>query len=179
MAAGNASFQTNCSACHGRGGQGFTGYPNLNDDDWLWGGKLADIMATLQHGIRAEDPKTRVSEMPRFGADNLLTRAQVEDVAEYVLSFTGRSTNAAAAERGKQPYTDNCVPCHGDKGQGNVEFGAPKLNDQIWLYGGDRNSVVHSITFARAGVMPAWSGRLDEVTLKQLALYVHSLGGGK
>ncbi len=179
VAGGKAAFADNCAPCHGSGGAGAKGYPNLNDDDWLWGGKLADIMTTLRHGIRDQDGKTRVSEMPRFGADNLLTRAQVEDVAEHVLSFTGRSTNTAAAERGKPLYTDNCVACHGDKGQGNLEFGAPKLNDEIWLYGGDRNSIVHTITFARAGVMPAWSGRLDEVTLKQLTLYVHSLGGGK
>ena len=179
VAGGRTAFGDNCAACHGPGGGGRPGYPILADDDWLWGGSIQDIHQTVMHGIRHEGAETRISEMPAFGADGMLTRPQIVDVAEHVLSLTGRATDAAAAERGASLYAENCAACHGDRGQGERAMGAPALDNDIWLYGGDRAAIVAQITRPRHGVMPAWSGRLDPVTLKMLAVYVHALGGGE
>lgn len=180
-AAGSASFQTNCAPCHGRGAQGFVGYPNLNDDDWLWGGTIDEIQATIAHGIRSDDGKARISQMPRYGIENQLTEAQIGDVAEYVLSLSGKSTDAAAIGRGAQIFKENerCTLCHGNDGKGKVDQGAPNLTDGIWLWGGRKDQIVESIRTGRGGMMPAWQPRLDGATLKSLAVYVHSLGGGK
>ncbi len=177
---GRAAFSDNCVPCHRAGGAGAKGYPNLADDDWLWGGKLADIQQTITHGIRASDPDTRQSAMPRFGADGMLTAAQISDVADYVMSLSKTGTGSAAAiAKGKEVFAQNCVTCHGDNGTGNREVGAPNLADQIWLYGGDKATVVQTVTFARNSVMPAWGARLDPATIKMLTVYVHSLGGGE
>jgi cytochrome c oxidase cbb3-type subunit 3 len=178
-AIGGAAFGTNCAPCHGRGAQGFTGYPNLNDDDWIWGGSVDAIHKTISFGIRGEHKETRDSAMPRFGADKLLDNAQIADAAEYVLSLSKKSTDAAAAERGGKLYAEQCAVCHGEKGQGNAELGAPNLTDAIWLYGGRKDDVMQSIATGRGGKMPGWAGRLDDVTVKALAVYVHNLGGGK
>ncbi len=179
MAEGAASFQANCAACHGRGAQGFTGYPNLNDDKWLWGGAVDQIHQTISYGIRSDHKDARASQMPRFGLDKLLDEAQIGDTAEYVLSLSGAATQPEATARGKKLFAENCVSCHGDAGKGMLEQGAPDLTDGIWLYGGSKQAIVESIRTGRGGVMPAWTGRLDPVTLKSLAVYVHSLGGGK
>ncbi|MGE0848459.1 MAG: cytochrome-c oxidase, cbb3-type subunit III [Hyphomicrobiaceae bacterium] len=179
MAGGAAAFQTNCGPCHGRGAQGFSGYPNLNDDDWLWGGSIADIHKTISFGIRSDQKDAHASQMPRYGLDKLLTDSQIIDAAEFVLSLTGRSTDTAAAARGRTVFADQCASCHGADGKGNQDQGAPNLADEIWLYGGSRQAVVESIRTGRGGMMPAWAGRLDPVTIKALAVYVHSLGGGK
>ncbi len=180
LAGGRAAFADNCAPCHGSGGAGGPGYPNLLDDAWLWGGTLDSIRTTIEHGIRwSLDEETRASEMPRFGVDDLLTADQINDVAEYVLSLSANSAEAAAAERGAAVFEENCAGCHGESGQGMAELGAPRLNDAIWLYGGDKATIVQTVTNGRGGVMPAWGGRLDETTIKQLAVYVHSLGGGE
>ena len=179
MAGGAAAFQANCAPCHGRGAQGFTGYPNLNDDDWIWGGSLDDIQRTILHGIRSDAKETRVSDMPRFGIDGLLTADQIGDATEYVLSLSGRGTDPGARDRGAATFKDQCATCHGEDGKGNAELGAPNLADGIWLYGNSKAAVAESIRTGRGGSMPAWSGRLDPVTIKALAVYVHSLGGGK
>jgi cytochrome c oxidase cbb3-type subunit III len=179
IAGGSAAFQTNCAPCHGRGAQGFAGYPNLNDDDWLWGGSIDDIHKTIGSGIRSDQKETRTSQMPRFGIDKLLDDKQINDSAEYVLSLTGRASDQAAVERGKTIFAEQCASCHGTDGKGKQEQGAPNLTDAIWLYGDSRPAIVESIRTGRGGVMPAWLGRLDPVTLKALAVYVHSLGGGK
>lgn len=179
MVGGAASFATNCAPCHGRGAQGFAGYPNLNDDDWLWGGKLDDILTTISHGIRSGAKETRVSDMPKYGIDGVLTSPQINDAAEFVLSLSKRSTDADAVARGAKTFAEQCVTCHGAEGKGNAEVGAPNLTDDIWLYGGRKEDIAQSITTGRGGSMPAWQGRLDPVTLKSLAIYVHSLGGGK
>jgi cytochrome c oxidase cbb3-type subunit 3 len=179
VAGGNAAFQTNCAPCHGRGAQGFAGYPNLNDDDWIWGGGIEDIHKTILYGVRSEDKQTRTSQMPRYGLDNLFTREQVADVTEHVLSLSGRAQDQAAAARGAVIFKEQCVACHGDDGKGKVELGAPNLTDGIWLYGSGREAVMESIRTGRGGVMPRWQNRLDPVTIKALAVYVHSLGGGK
>lgn len=176
MAGGRSAFQTNCMQCHGAGGAGSPGFPNLVDDDWIWGGSLDQIYATIQHGIRNADDKSRQSMMPRFGADGMLTGGQIAAVTDYVLSLSGK---AKANEEGAKIFQEQCVACHGAGGKGNQELGAPNLADGLWLYGGDRDSVYRSIFYARNGSMPAWSGRLDEATLKMLAIYVHALGGGR
>jgi cytochrome c oxidase cbb3-type subunit 3 len=179
MAGGNAAFQANCAPCHGRGAQGFAGYPNLNDDDWLWGGTLDEIHKSIGVGIRSDRKDTRTSQMPRYGLDKLLDDAQINDAAEYVLSLSGKPTDATAAGRGQKLFAEQCVTCHGPDGKGSQEFGAPNLTDAIWLYGGSKAAILESIRTGRGGIMPAWTGRLDAVTLKSLAVYVHSLGGGK
>ena len=180
VAGGRAAFKVNCVQCHGAGAAGSVGYPNLNDDDWLWGGSLTDIQRTLTHGIRYPgDAQTRTSLMPSFGHDKILTPAQVQDVASYVRSLSALEPKGAAAQRGAALFAINCAVCHGADAHGGRQFGAPNLADRIWLYGGSHEAVVGSITNAHAGVMPAWGQRLDPVTIKMLAAYVHSLGGGE
>jgi cytochrome c oxidase cbb3-type subunit 3 len=176
---GRAAFANNCATCHGNGGAGRPDYPVLADDDWLWGGTLEAIETTIRHGVRAADPDTRVSEMPAFGADALLAPDQIADVAEHVLSLSGRAEDAAAAARGAVVFAENCAVCHGEDGRGLEEMGAPDLADAIWLYGGERDQIVAIVDRPRAGMMPSWTGRLDETTIKMLALYVHGLGGGR
>lgn len=180
LAGGKAAFGDNCAPCHGSGAQGSKGFPNLNDDDWLWGGTLSDIETTLTHGVRWDaDEDTRQNMMPRFLDDEMLKSDQVSDVADYVLSLSGGTGDAATVARGAEVYSQNCVSCHGVDAKGDQALGAPNLIDAIWLYGGDRASVVQSISHGRGGVMPSWGGRLKSGTIKELALYVHSLGGGK
>ncbi|HUH84950.1 MAG TPA: cytochrome-c oxidase, cbb3-type subunit III [Stellaceae bacterium] len=176
---GRAAFNENCAPCHRTGGAGAKGYPNLADDDWLWGGTLAAIHQTITHGVRNADPDSRQSQMPRFGADGLLKTAQISDVADYVLTLSGQKAPADAAKRGAQVFAENCAVCHGEKGAGNQEVGAKNLTDGIWLYGGDRATLIDTITNGRAGSMPAWGARLDPTTIKMLAVYVHALGGGQ
>ncbi len=181
QAGGAAAFKVNCVQCHGAGAAGGPGFPNLNDNDWLWGGTLDSINTTLTHGIRyTSDKDTRDSVMPNFGADGILNADQIKQVANYVISLSGgEGVDAAAAEAGKQVFTDNCAACHGDAGAGNKDLGAPNLTDKLWLYGGTVDAVMAQVTKPRHGVMPAWTGKLDETTIKQLAVYVHSLGGGE
>ncbi|MFZ5749237.1 MAG: cytochrome-c oxidase, cbb3-type subunit III [Pseudomonadota bacterium] len=177
---GRAAFKVNCVQCHGSGATGSKGYPNLNDDDWLWGGDLAAIHQTLEHGVRHPgDAATRQSQMPAFGRDGILTPDQVQDVVSFVRVASRQENASAAAQRGSKLFADNCAVCHGADAKGMREMGAPNLTDPIWLYGGDRATLTETVTNARQGVMPAWSGRLDPVTIKMLAAYVHSLGGGE
>ena len=179
MAAGTVAFQNSCAACHGRGAQGFLGYPNLNDDDWLWGGTIEDIHKTISFGVRADGKDTRASQMPRYGIDKLLPEAEINDVVEFVLSLSKKSSDAAAVNRGQRIFADQCISCHGADGKGKQEQGAPNLSDPIWLYGDSRQSILESVRTGRGAMMPAWAGRLDPATLKALAVYVHSLGGGQ
>ena len=181
MAGGRGAFANNCASCHGAGGQGaLGGFPSLADDEWIWGGSLDAIHHTITHGVRAnESDDQRQSQMPRFLTDGILTRAQVNDVAEHVLAFTNRATDQAAALRSAELYAENCASCHGEKGEGIRDVGAPRLSDQVWLFGGDKAAIVQSISNARAGVMPSWGKRLDPAIINMLTVYVHSLGGGE
>jgi cytochrome c oxidase cbb3-type subunit 3 len=177
---GRAAFRVHCVQCHGTGAAGSSGYPNLNDDDWLWGGDLQAIQLTLEHGIRNPDhDATRMSLMPAFGRDGILTAAQVQDVVSHVRTLSGAERASASSVRGAQLFADNCAVCHGAGGEGTRALGAPRLNDAIWLYGGDRATLTQTVTNARQGVMPRWGHRLDATTIKMLAAYVHSLGGGE
>jgi cytochrome c oxidase cbb3-type subunit III len=117
--------------------------------------------------------------MPAFGRDGILTAAQVQDVVSHVRQIAGEERPSASAQRGAALFAANCAVCHGASGEGGREFGAPRLTDAIWLFGGDRKALTQTITNARYGVMPAWGSRLDPVTVKMLATYVHSLGGGE
>jgi cytochrome c oxidase cbb3-type subunit 3 len=180
MAMGESAFGDNCATCHGSGGRGAKGYPMLADDVWLWDGTLDGIEQTLRHGIRhEEDPDTRFSAMPAFGRDGLLTSAQIDDLVQYVLSVSGHDANAAAVARGDELFLTNCASCHGMDAEGSRDVGAPNLTDADWLYGSDPEDIRATITNARNSHMPAWQGRLDDATIKALAVYVHSLGGGE
>lgn len=176
IAGGRTMFKENCAACHGTGAQGGRGYPNLNDDDWNWGGSTEDIYNTLKFGIRSGHESTRTSLMPAFGKDGILKPEQIASVADYVLGFT---TGKGSTVEGAEAYKQNCAVCHGDDGRGKREFGAPNLADAIWLYGGDKASIIQQINTPKHGVMPAWDARLPDATIKQLSIYVHSLGGGE
>jgi cytochrome c oxidase cbb3-type subunit 3 len=176
LAGGRAAFGDNCAPCHGSGAQGFVGYPNLNDDHWLWGGTVEDIYTTIRYGIRTRHEDTRESEMPAFGHDEILSKDEIGLVADHVLSLTGQGKSTADAA---ELFADNCSACHGENGEGDTDQGAPRLNDALWLYGGERSTIVESVSKSRAGVMPAWESRLDDAAIKSLAVYVHSLGGGK
>jgi cytochrome c oxidase cbb3-type subunit 3 len=179
LAGGRAAFGDNCAPCHGSGAEGAPGYPNLNDDVWLWGGSLEDILTTITYGIRSDHDETRSNEMPAFLADGLLERQEVSDVVAHVLNFSGRAEDPEAATRGAEVYADNCAGCHGEAGHGEQALGAPDLTDSIWLFGGERADIMATVSNGRAGVMPHWQGRLDPVTIKQLVVHVHSLGGGQ
>ena len=184
QSAGSAVFKTWCAQCHGAGAAGVQGkgYPNLLDDDWLWGGDIAAIHQTISHGIRtATDPDARTSEMPKFGTDELLEPEQISAVVEYVLKISGQDHDAALAAAGETIFvTDEvCAVCHMPDGKGNRELGAPNLTDAIWLYGGSREAVTTSVERARFGVMPAWVGRLSEDEIRAVAVYVHAQGGGE
>ncbi len=180
--AGAAVFRTNCAQCHGLGAAGVKslGYPNLLDNDWLWGGTLDDIHTTVTHGIRnTTDPDARYSEMPKWGVDAMLDATQIGDVVEYVLKLSGQEFDAAKAEAGMTIYVDNCAACHMEDGSGDRAQGAPNLADKVWLYGNSREAIHDSVYYARFGVMPNWSPRLKEDQIRAVAFYVHGLGGGE
>jgi cytochrome c oxidase cbb3-type subunit 3 len=177
---GRSAFKVHCVQCHGSGAAGSKGYPNLNDDDWLWGGDLETIEYTLIHGIRNPDhDQTRFSQMPAFGKDGILQANEIQDLVSYVRVVSGREKQSAAATRGTALFETNCAVCHGADGTGDRVQGAPNLTDAISLYGLDRASLTDTITNARYGVMPRWGQRLDPATIRMLAAYVHSLGGGE
>lgn len=179
-AQGRVAFADNCAPCHGAGGGGAKGYPNLNDDDWLWGGKLAQIEQTILHGARSGDEEAHIGDMPAFGRDGVLKPDQIDAVASYVRSLSGQKVEEGAdLKLGQKVFAENCVTCHGEQGKGNKELGAPNLTDQIWLFGGDKQTIAQTVTNGRGGVMPAWGGRLNEPTIKALTVYVHTFGGGE
>ena len=181
---GGAIFRANCSQCHGSGAAGTTGFPNLLDDDWLWGGTIEDIVYTVTHGVRNEQSlDSRYSEMTAF--DEILTDEEITGVVNHVLAISGQDHDPAAAELGATVFYDNCAACHGDAGEGMDALGAPTLTDAIWLYGGDEATITETVRYARFGVMPAWSAEyrvgsgLDQAEINAVAAYVHQLGGGE
>ncbi len=176
---GQSVFGDNCATCHGIGGTGGTGYPNLRDDVWIWGGTLQDIQHTLQVGVRADHAQTRMSQMPAFGRDELLPPAAISDMTEYVVKLSGRPADTAAVARAAPVFATQCVACHGADGRGIQALGAPNLTDADWLYGSDREAISGQIYAGRGGVMPAWGGRLSPETIKALTVYVHANAGGQ
>ena len=180
--AGKAIFATWCAQCHGAGAQGNAGlgYPSLIDNDWIWGGSIDDIHTTITHGIRnTTDEDARISDMPRFGVDELLEKPQIDEVVQHVLAISGQAHDAALAAEGATVFADNCVACHAEDGTGDRAQGAPNLTDAVWLYGGDADTIRQSVHDARFGVMPNWSPRLSEDDIRAVSYYVHSLGGGE
>ncbi|MBS0248631.1 MAG: cytochrome-c oxidase, cbb3-type subunit III [Proteobacteria bacterium] len=177
-AQGRVAFADNCAPCHGAGGGGAKGYPNLNDDDWLWGGKITDIEQTIRFGARSGNDKGRQGNMPPFAG--VLKPAEVSNVADYVRSLSGLPTEPGAdLAAGKKLFADNCAVCHGENAKGNRELGSANLTDKIWLYGSDKATIVEGIEKGHGGVMPTWEGRLSEPVIKSLAVYVYSFGGGE
>ncbi|OUS22888.1 cytochrome-c oxidase, cbb3-type subunit III [Litorivita pollutaquae] len=178
QSAGAAVFKTWCAQCHGSGAAGAKGYPNLLDNDWLWGGDIEAIHTTISHGVRNEtDDDAHYSEMPAFG--EMLENEEIDQVVNYVLSLSGDAPDAALAEAGAVVFEDNCAVCHMEDGTGDRSQGAPNLADAIWLYGGDFDTVKETVTYSRFGVMPNWNERLTEAQVRAVATYVHSLGGGE
>ncbi|MFK7869114.1 MAG: cytochrome-c oxidase, cbb3-type subunit III [Roseobacter sp.] len=179
VSAGAAVYRTWCTQCHGSGAAGFVGYPNLLDDDWLWGGDIEAIHTTIAHGIRNEDdPDARYSEMPAYG--DIFETEEIEQVVNYVMTLSGGTAlDGSKVDAGSELFYDNCAACHGDEGLGNIDLGAPNLSDAIWLYGGDYDTLIETVTYSRYGVMPPWTQRLSEAEIRSVALYVHQLGGGE
>ena len=176
--AGGAVFRNNCSQCHGSGAAGAVGYPNLLDDDWLWGGDFDNIAYTIRHGIRnEEDWDARWSEMTAY--DDIFSNEEIDQVVQHVRQISGQDYDAGMAAAGSGLFADNCAACHGDNGMGNRDLGAPNLTDAIWLYGGDQQSLEETVRYARFGVMPPWGQRLTEAEIKAVTAYVHQLGGGE
>lgn len=177
--AGAAIFQTWCAQCHGSGANGAKGFPNLLDDDWLWGGDIEAIHFTISNGVRtADNEDARFSEMPAFG-DDYLEPEEIEQVVNHVLKIADEDHDAELATLGAVVFEDNCASCHGDEGKGDRDQGAPNLTDAIWLYGGDKETLLETVTYARFGVMPTWADRLSESDIRAVATYVHQLGGGE
>ena len=175
---GAAVFKTWCAQCHGSGAAGAKGYPNLLDDDWLWGGTMEEIHYTVSHGIRNEqDDDARYSEMPAFG--EILSHEQIDQVVAHVQAISGQDHDAALAEEGAVVFEENCAACHAEDGTGDRAQGAPNLTDAIWLYGGDAETLTETVTNSRFGVMPNWNERLTEAEIRQVTAYVHQLGGGE
>lgn len=178
IARGGSVFRAQCSQCHGSGAAGAKGYPNLLDDDWLWGGDMDAIVHTVRHGVRnTTDDDARYSEMPAFG--DILETEEIDAVVEHVISLSASDFDASLAQAGAVVFEDNCSACHGEKGLGDQEVGAPNLADAIWLYGGTREALLETVSNSRFGVMPAWGERLPEVDVRAVSAYVHSLGGGE
>ena len=181
--AGAAVFKTWCAQCHQTNGAGAVGYPNLQDDDWLWGGTMEDIHLTLLHGIRSEtDDDSRYSEMPAFGRDEFLEEEEISQVVNFVMSLTPNVNppqDPSMVEAGAVVFEDNCAACHMEDGSGDRTQGAPNLADAIWLYGGDYAAISETVHNSRFGVMPDWNERLSEAQIRAVATYVHQLGGGE
>ena len=176
---GQSVFGDNCATCHGIGGTGGKGYPNLRDDVWLWGGKLEDIQYTITHGVRTGAPGARLSQMPAFGRDELLKPEQIDDLTEYVVHLSNRPADAGAIARAAPIFATQCAACHGVEGKGDQTMGAPNLTDGEWLYGADRAAIRGQIFAGNGGVMPTWGGRLSPETIKAIAVYVHANAGGQ
>ncbi len=171
---GQRLFLQNCSQCHGSDARGTTGFPNLTDDDWLYGGSPEAIKETIMHGRKAQG---MMAWKAALGGEQ-----GVKEVAAYVLSLSGREVDPALAEAGKSRFA-MCAACHGPEGKGSlamgIPLGAPNLTDNIWLYGGSERTVQESIRNGRAGVMPAWDNILGEEKVHLIAAYVYSLSHKK
>ena len=175
---GAAIFKTWCAQCHGSGAAGAVGYPNLLDDDWLWGGTVDDIAQTVAYGIRLEDVvDSRFSEMPAFG--EILAEEEITQVVSYVRSLSDAPHDTALASAGVAVFLDNCSSCHAEDGTGDRFQGAPNLTDAIWLFGGSEEAITETVMNSRYGVMPNWNTRLSEGEIRAVAAYVHQLGGGE
>jgi cytochrome c oxidase cbb3-type subunit 3 len=171
---GPALFGDNCAVCHGTDARGQPGFPSLVDGDWLWGGDFDTIMETVRVGINAAHPETRIAQMPAFGRDGILPRDDVPTVVDYVQSLSGGAAPADVGA-GAAIFAENCASCHGERGEGMPELGAPNLTDAIWIHGGDDASMFETVHDGRQSWMPAWENRLTLVDRKIVALYLLDL----
>lgn len=162
---GQRMFLNNCSQCHGADAHGGFGFPNLTDNDWLYGGSPEQIEQTITHG--------RQGAMPTWQA--ALGDQGVQQAAAYVMTLSGRKADAAQAEAGQKIFATYCVACHGPDGKGNQAVGAPNLTDNVWLYGGSPLQIQQTVRGGRNGQMPAWGERLGKEKVHLLAAYVYSL----
>jgi cytochrome c oxidase cbb3-type subunit III len=172
---GHSLFGNNCVACHGLDAKGGPGFPNLTTSSWLWGGKPEDIFNTIRVGVNSAHPDTHVSQMPAFGRDQILPRADILKVASFVYSLSNpnpKEFDPKSVEAGKAIFAANCVACHGEDAKGNPELGAPNLTDQFWIYGGDFDTIDTTVWGGRQGHMPTWESRLSELDRKILTLYL-------
>ncbi|WP_213953923.1 MULTISPECIES: cytochrome-c oxidase, cbb3-type subunit III [unclassified Variovorax] len=165
MAIGERIFMNNCAQCHGSDARGSKGFPNLTDTDWLHGGAPDKIIETITKG--------RIGVMPPMAAA-VGTPEDVKNVAQYVLSLSGSSTDSLRAELGKSKFTA-CAACHGIGGVGNQALGAPALNDKVWLHGFGQEAIIAMINNGKHNVMPPQEGRLTEAQIKVVASYVWGL----
>ncbi|MGQ4275915.1 cytochrome-c oxidase, cbb3-type subunit III [Pseudidiomarina sp. E22-M8] len=161
---GQRLYLQNCAQCHGSNAMGGKGFPNLTDDDWLYGGSPEAIKTSLLQG--------RQGQMPGFSAQ--FNEQQITELATYVLSLSGRKVDPELASAGKQNYAV-CAACHGQDGTGNQQLGAPNLTDNIWLYGGSQEAIETTLTNGRNGVMPAWKDILGEDKIHVISAYVYGL----
>ncbi|EIM72703.1 cytochrome c oxidase, cbb3-type subunit III [Nitratireductor aquibiodomus RA22] len=177
---GRQLFGDNCAACHGRDGRGRANYPDLTDDDWLWGGGPELIEQTMRVGINTAHPESRIAQMPAFGRDQMLDREQVRSVSAYVYSLThtdySTPENLDRINAGREVFASTCAACHGETAEGDMEVGAPNLADAHWVYGGDLETIIASVHGGRQGHMPSWDERLNTAEIRTLAVYVHDLG---
>ncbi len=179
--AGATLFGDNCAACHGTGGTGGKGFPDLTAGAWLWGGEPETIAETLRVGINTPHDETRVSQMLAFGKDGILDRAKISDAVSYVQSLgaSAEPGDAEAITRGSEVFAGNCAACHGEDAKGKRDVGAPNLTDTAWIYGGDRQSITSTVYSGHQGLMPTWEQRLTVTQRKILTLYVLALSGQK
>lgn len=177
---GRMLFGDNCAACHGREAKGGKGFPNLTGPSWLWGGTPEAIAETIRVGINSAHPETRTAQMPAFGRDGMLQRADIDNVVAYVRSLSHPREAPPPADKvaaGQDVFAANCAACHGDNAKGNPEMGAPDLTDASWIYGGDAAAIRTTVWGGRQGHMPTWETRLTPTDRKILALYLFDLGG--
>ena len=196
-ATAEAAISEHCASCHGADLSGQPGVPDLTDFDWLWGitgfetNDVAPVMAiqqTLLYGVRNRDcpadqqsygacSDTRYSEMPGYGV-NGFSDEQIADLTEYVVNLSGGEADTEAAARAEGNWVI-CVECHGEDGFGYVPYGGPNLRDDIWLYGGDRETIIDVIANGRLGECPPWANTLDAATIKALAVYIWNKSTGR
>ena len=179
---GEVVFKENCAPCHQSGGAGepVQGYPNLTDNEWIFGGTLDEIKQTVTHGVRwPTDDETRVGEMLSYAGNDTFSDEEKTQVAEYVISLSNGSP--AAGSPGEQLFLDNCAACHMDDGSGNPDLASPPLNNQNWTYQpqgeGSVAAILAQMNGPRHGQMPAWGERLNETEINQVVLYIESRGG--
>lgn len=176
IATGKSRFAMNCSQCHGLGANGNKGVANLLDDEWIWGSDIENIRYTITNGVRDyTNDDTRDGEMAAFGLDEILDKREIKDVVRYVQVLAYNASENASSDRGKEIFEESCTACHGDAGEGNQELGAPALNNQVWLYGGDRKTLIETITEGRAANMTAFKDIISEDDIKRLVVFVRSL----
>lgn len=163
---GERLYASYCTTCHGSDARGARGYPNLRDDDWLFGGEPENIKVSIMKGRKAF--------MPAWEA--VLSENDIFDVTSYVEQLSGRIVDSLHASKGKEVFNINCAACHGLEGKGNSMMGAPNLTDDIWLYGGSQKKIIESIIHGRNGIMPAHEEFLGEAKVHILSAYIYSLG---